>query len=113
MQSIHSSLSCSQDLKSGKTALHVMVEKGSLRDIQFLLETCHADVNATTFTSCTPLHIASGRGDISCVAYLLSQGASPDIMTDEGDTALDIAGSDEVGHSEVSVVNEQDTPQGF
>ncbi len=86
----------SQDHKSGKTALHVSVENGSLRDLQFLLERCHADVNATTFTGCTPLHIAAGRGDISAAAYLLSQGANPVLKTDEGDTALNIARSEEV-----------------
>ncbi len=90
-----------QDHKSGKTALHLSVENGSLRDVQFLLERCHADVNATTFTGCTSLHIAAGRGDISAAAYLLSQGANPVLKTDEGDTALNIAGSDEV-HSLLS-----------
>ncbi len=53
-------------------------------------------MNATTFTGCTCLHIAAGRGDISTAAYLLSQGANPDLQTDEGDTALEIAGSAEV-----------------
>ena len=85
-----------QDLNSGKTALHSVVEKGSLTDVQFMLETCRANINATTYTGCTPLHIASGRGDIALTAYLLSMGANPDLVTDEGDTALDLAGSDQV-----------------
>jgi len=85
-----------QDLNSGKTALHMVVEKGSLTDVQFMLETCRANINATTYTGCTPLHIASGRGDIALTAYLLSMGANPDLATDEGDTALDLAGSDQV-----------------
>ena len=85
-----------QDLNSGKTALHMVVEKGSLTDVQFMLETCRANINATTYTGCTPLHIASGRGDIALTAYLLSMGANPDLVTDEGDTALDLAGSDQV-----------------
>ena len=86
----------SQDLNSGKTALHMVVEKASLTDVQFMLETCRANINTTTYTGCTPLHIASGRGDIALTAYLLSMGANPDLVTDEGDTALDLAGSDQV-----------------
>ena len=30
------------------------------------------------------------------VAYLVSMGADPELATDEGDTALDLAGSDQV-----------------
>ena len=74
----------------------MVVEKGSLTDVQFMLETCRANINTTTYTGCTPLHIASGRGDIALTAYLLSMGANPDLATDEGDTALDLAGSDQV-----------------
>ena len=73
-----------------------MVEKGSLSDVQFMLETCRANINGVTYTGCTPLHIAAGRGDIALTAYLLSMGANPDLATDEGDTALDLAGSDQV-----------------
>lgn len=62
-----------------------------------MLETCRANINTTTYTGCTPLHIASGRGDITLTAYLLSMGANPDLVTDEGDTALDLSGSDQVG----------------
>lgn len=61
-----------------------------------MLETCRAGINAVTYTGCTPLHIAAGRGDIALTAYLLSMGANPDLATDEGDTALDLAGSDQV-----------------
>ncbi len=67
-----------------------------LADVQFLLETCEADVNSLTYSGCSPLHIASGRGDISLVAYLISMGADPELLTDEGDMAMDLAGSQEV-----------------
>ena len=53
-------------------------------------------VNASTYNGCTPLHIASGHGNIALVAYLLSVGADPELVTDEGDTALDLAGSEQV-----------------
>lgn len=85
-----------QDFHSGKTPLHLAVEKCSLTDVQFLTETCQVDVNRATFSGCTPLHIAAGRGNIAVVAYLLSMGADPDMDTDEGDTALDLAGSEQV-----------------
>lgn len=64
--------------------------------MQFLLEMCDASVNCLTYSGCSPLHIASGRSDISIVAYLISMGADPELCTDEGDVALDLAGSDEV-----------------
>lgn len=72
------------------------MENGSLLDVQFLLETCKADINCLTYAGCSPLHIAAGRGDISIVAYLISMGADPELLTDEGDSALDLAGSDQV-----------------
>ena len=85
-----------QDFHSGKTPLHLAVEKCSLTDVQFLAETCQVDVNRATYSGCTALHTAAGRGNIAVVAYLLSVGADPDLRTDEGDTALDLAGSDQV-----------------
>ena len=92
-------LSASQDFHSGRTPLHLAVEKCSLTDVQFLTETCQVDVNKATYSGCTPLHIAAGRGNIAVVAYLLSMGADPDLQTDEGDTALDLAGSDQVSNT--------------
>ena len=53
-------------------------------------------INATMYSGCTPLHIASGRGNITIVAYLISMGANPELLTDEGESALDIAGSEQV-----------------
>lgn len=85
-----------QDFNSGKTALHLSVENSSLANVQFLLETCEVDVNSLMYSGCSPLHIASGRGDISIVAYLVSMGADPELCTDEGDIALDLAGSEQV-----------------
>ena len=72
------------------------IEKDSPADVQFLIENCQANVNATTYSGCTPLHTASGRGNIVIVAYLLSMGANPELLTDEGDSALDLAGSEQV-----------------
>lgn len=85
-----------QDFNSGKTALHLAAESNSLPNVQFMLETCDADVNCLTYSGCSPLHIAAGRGDISVVAYLVSMGADPELCTDEGDMALELAGSADV-----------------
>ena len=87
---------CLQDFQSGKTPLHLAVEKCSLTDVQFLVEVCQVDVNRPTYSGCTPLHTAAGRGNIAVVAYLLSMGADPDMRTDEGDSPLDLAGSEQV-----------------
>lgn len=91
-----SSLFVIQDLNCGKTALHLVAEKSSLTDVQFLIETCEADVNCVTYSGCSALHIAAGRGDIAIVAYLISMGADPELLTDEGDLALDLSGSEQV-----------------
>ena len=72
------------------------MEKCSLTDVQFLTETCQVDLNKATYSGCTPLHTASGRGNIAMVAYLLSMGADPELETDEGDSPLDLAGSEQV-----------------
>lgn len=85
-----------QDLHSGKTALHFAAEKQQLADTYFLVESCGLDIDARTFTGCTPLHIAAGRGNIETVAYLLSVGANPELLTDEGDTPLKLSMSDDV-----------------
>ena len=85
-----------QDHTSGRTPLQVAVEMGSFQLVQLLVQSCGADFNATTYSGCTPLHIAAGRGQIEIVAYLVSMGADPVAHTDEGDTALDLSASDSV-----------------
>lgn len=85
-----------QDFNCGKTPLHLVAEKSSLADVQFLIEMCEADVNCVTYSGCSALHIAAGRGDIAIVAYLISMGANPELLTDEGDLALDLSGSEQV-----------------
>ena len=85
-----------QDLNCGKTALHLVAEKSSLADVQFLVETCKADINRVTYSGCSALHIAAGRGDIAVVAYLISMGADHELLTDEGDQALDLSSSEQV-----------------
>ena len=87
---------CVQELRCGKTALHLAVEADSLAMTQFLVETCLVDVNCTTYAGTTPLHIAASNGNLIAVAYLMSMGANPELLTDEGDSPLDYAASNDV-----------------
>ena len=72
------------------------VESGSFQLVQLLIRSCNADYNMTTYSGCSPLHIAAGRGQLELVAYLISLGANPCLMTDEGDTPYDLAIHDNV-----------------
>jgi ankyrin repeat protein len=58
--------------------------------VELLIRSCKVNFNTTTFSGCTPLHIAAGRGQMELVAYLISLGADPFIMTDEGDMPYDL-----------------------
>lgn len=69
---------------------------GSFQLVQLLVQSCNADSNTYTYSGCTPLHVAAGRGQIELVAYLVSVGANPDACTDEGDTPLDLTSSESV-----------------
>lgn len=56
-----------------------------------MVEDCEADVNASTYSGCTALHMASSQGHIDQVAYLIAMGADPFSRTDEGDLPIDYA----------------------
>ena len=56
-----------------------------------VVEDCEADVNGSTYTGCTALHMAASRGHIDQVAYLIAMGAEPFSRTDEGDLPIDYA----------------------
>lgn len=55
--------------------------------INFLLKN-GANVNATTFSGNTPLHVASGLGMDQLVHLLIRNGANINIRNLEGDTPL-------------------------
>lgn len=85
-----------QDHHSGKTPLHLATELGSFEIVQLLVQSCNSDFNATTFSNCTPLHIAAGYSRLELVAYFISLGANPFALTDEGDLPLDLAVQDNI-----------------
>ena len=74
----------------GNSPLHIACVRGSLPEVQALLE-AGADVNAAGELSNTPLHEAAGQGHIEVVRLLLAAGASPLEPNEFGETALDIA----------------------
>lgn len=55
------------------------------------------------FSGCTPLHIAAGWNNIEIVAYLISLGADPYAITDEGDMPIDLVTSEGVRQFLVAV----------
>lgn len=58
--------------------------------VKFLLAN-NADVNAVTIHGYTALHQAAQQGQKVIVSLLLDHGASPEIITNQGQTALSIA----------------------
>jgi ankyrin repeat protein len=62
--------------KSGKFALHYASMSGKLCMVQYLVETCHADVNALDTNGVTALHEASAYGKLDIVQYLKDRGGA-------------------------------------
>jgi ankyrin repeat protein len=56
-----------------------------------LLLAAGADVNATQHGGYTPLHEAAQSGDVAMVELFLSAGADPAALTDDGQSAPDLA----------------------
>ena len=70
------------------------MEKSSFQLTQILIQSCGADFNKPMYSGCTPLHVAAGWGNIEIVAYLISLGADPYAVTDEGDMPIDLASNE-------------------
>jgi ankyrin repeat protein len=82
----------------------VTVPYGRMPAVKYLVEECHADLNATdkkagestvtTHTNSrayTPIHSAAARGDNEMILYLVSKGARVDMVGKNGLTAADMA----------------------
>jgi ankyrin repeat protein len=79
--------------KSGKFALHYASMSGKLEMVAYLVETCHADVNAVDNNGVTALHEASAYGKLDIVQYLKQRGADTNKVTASlGYTLLHCAG---------------------
>lgn len=75
-------------------ALALMAELGDFAGVQALLDSMpQLDLNEQNFEGETPLHVACRGGSASCVKALLRAGASPDIKSSRGATALHRAAS--------------------
>jgi ankyrin repeat protein len=78
-----------KDKEGGWTALHLVACNGRMPVIQYLVETCDANVNAVDDFGCTPLHGASWYGIFRVVQYLVETcGANIHVMDKKGQTGL-------------------------
>jgi ankyrin repeat protein len=59
--------------------------------IRYFVETLHVDVNQRDFNGYTALHYAAARGDNEMILYLVSKGADPRLVADDGMTTVDMA----------------------
>lgn len=90
--------------KGENTLLVTLVkdDRGTLADMKFAVD----DLDASLDSSCdcpahrTPLHYGASRGNLAKVKFLLERGASPNLITSFGETALDLAITK--GHNEVA-----------
>ncbi len=83
--------------------MHIAIEKDSFQLAQVLIQSCGSDIDRATYSGCTPLHIAAGWGNIEIVAYLISLGADPYAVTDEGDWAINLVSDEGVRQFLVAV----------
>jgi palmitoyltransferase ZDHHC13/17 len=79
--------------RNGWTALLFAAYHGNLEMVQYLVETCRADINAVDTNGYTPLHNAarSKYGRVPLVQYLVEQCGCVDVqqaVTKSGDTPL-------------------------
>ena len=72
----------------GRSALHYACEGNAIEAVGTLLHLWHADVEARSYKSCTPLHIACHKGNASIVAFLCRRGAKTQTVDGEGMNAL-------------------------
>lgn len=85
----------------GRTALHVAASLGKVELVRWLLEQCHADVDARDRESgWTALHRAVFYGQLHCAKVLLQHGASITTSDYEGLTPVDLAVRDRMPYIE-------------
>lgn len=85
----------------GRTALHVAASLGKVELVKWLLEQCHAEVDARDRESgWTALHRAVFYGQLHCAKVLLQHGASIATSDYEGLTPVDLAVRDRMPYIE-------------
>jgi uncharacterized protein len=80
--------------------LHSAAASGNLEASKLLLA-AGAPVDATQSGGFTPLHEAANRGDEALVGLLLDRGANRTRLTDDGQSAADLA--EAAGHSDLAI----------
>jgi len=70
---------------------HHVAPGGMLAAVKFLVEECHADVNAADAEGNTAVHNAASRGDNEMILYLVSRGANVKAVNRRGQTTVDVA----------------------
>ncbi|XP_035534522.1 ankyrin repeat and SOCS box protein 2-like isoform X2 [Morone saxatilis] len=85
------SSSLTEPNKEGWIALHEAAYYGQLQCVSILVSAHPDSVNRCSSKNQTALLLAVGRGNVSCVDFLLKHGADPDIATKDRETPLFIA----------------------
>ncbi|QDH36298.1 ankyrin repeat domain-containing protein [Porphyrobacter sp. YT40] len=76
-----------RDITSGDTGLHLVVERGDLLWVRFLLQR-GADPNIRNKKGITPLQLATARGFTDGVEELIKKGAQINVSDQTGETPL-------------------------
>lgn len=76
-------------------ALYTAAEVGDVQLIKFLVEEVGMNINSQDDRDFTPLHYAAIEGHISAIHLLLELGADHSVINEDGETAEDVAGSEE------------------
>mmetsp|Transcript_20377 Transcript_20377/g.29266 ORF Transcript_20377/g.29266 Transcript_20377/m.29266 type:complete len:410 (+) Transcript_20377:89-1318(+) len=92
------------ELSSGRTALHKAAYWGHAHVIQFLVETCHVDVNVQDNAGDTALHDAARFAHQDVVEALINANANLLLTNKDGRTPLDVA----MEYSTTSTANKHD-----
>ena len=70
------------------------VRRGSLADVEGIVDTDKVDINATDRWGLTPLMEAVCHNEVEIIRFLLEHGADPMLKTTSGTTALGLAGAE-------------------
>ena len=76
-----------RDYKTGETALHIVVKRGDMTYLRFLLAK-GADPNIKDDKGNTPLLLAATGGETEMISVLIQQGANVNLGNSSGETPL-------------------------